>query len=344
MNKWGKMLQVAFTYIGTVVGAGFATGQEILQFFTQYGRTGVWTIALAVALFSWLGVKIMLLAHDVGAATYEDLNKYLFGDRLGRWISLFTLFMLFGVTTVMLAGAGSIFAEQLHWSYQAGLIITLALSYSIIVKGMNGIIAANSVVVPVMLLVTMIVVMYTLHTPGSDNWLRLTSDAPPGKAWTAPILYASYNLSMGQAVLVPLGSEMKDRSILKWGGLVGGAGLGLLLFAGHFALSAHMPGVAQFEIPMGHIVGDLGSGIRLLFLLAIFGEIFTTFIADVYGLSLQICQRTRWKTHGVVVSVLFLSYLVSQFGFSKLLSTLYPLFGLISLVWFAMMIGRRRTG
>lgn len=34
MNRKGvSTLKVAATYIGTVVGAGFATGQELLQFF-----------------------------------------------------------------------------------------------------------------------------------------------------------------------------------------------------------------------------------------------------------------------------------------------------------------------
>lgn len=34
MKSHVRTLQIAFTYIGTIVGAGFATGQEILKFFT----------------------------------------------------------------------------------------------------------------------------------------------------------------------------------------------------------------------------------------------------------------------------------------------------------------------
>lgn len=32
MKSHVRTLQIAFTYIGTIVGAGFATGQEILRF------------------------------------------------------------------------------------------------------------------------------------------------------------------------------------------------------------------------------------------------------------------------------------------------------------------------
>ncbi|MBC8080240.1 MAG: hypothetical protein H7X86_07830, partial [Gorillibacterium sp.] len=58
MRKIGQILQVAFTYVGTIVGAGFASGQEILQFFTRYGWMAVPTISVAAFLFIWLGIKI----------------------------------------------------------------------------------------------------------------------------------------------------------------------------------------------------------------------------------------------------------------------------------------------
>ena len=34
-QSWKAALQIAFTYIGTVVGAGFASGKEIVEFFVR---------------------------------------------------------------------------------------------------------------------------------------------------------------------------------------------------------------------------------------------------------------------------------------------------------------------
>ncbi len=48
----------------------------------------------------------------------------------------------------------------------------------------------------------------------------------------------------------------------------------MMLLAGHYALSARMPGIVQFEIPMAHIVVDLGRLVQILFILVIYGEIF----------------------------------------------------------------------
>ena len=79
--KGAQIVRVAFTYIGTVVGAGFASGQEILQFFTRYGWLASLTIALSTMLFIWIGIKLMLMAHDLKAESYEDLNQVLFGRK-----------------------------------------------------------------------------------------------------------------------------------------------------------------------------------------------------------------------------------------------------------------------
>jgi uncharacterized membrane protein YkvI len=341
MKKLGSILQVCFTYVGTVVGAGFATGQEILQFFTRYGWTATLTIGLASALFVWLGIKLMLLAHDVKARSYEDLNKLLFGEKVGAWISFFMLITLFGVTTVMLAGAGSVFLEQFRLPYQLGLAVTLLLSFLVLSKGIKAIVAVNSFVVPLMLTFSGIVVWYTWDLPGSDNWLHLTSDYTSGRIWMAPVLYAAFNLSMAQGVLVPLGAQTKDRSVLFWGGICGGGLIGVMLLAGHFALSAQMPGISQFDIPMGQLIHKLGPLLQLMFVGVIYGEIFTTFIADVYGLCTQLEQHTRLSRTWVLLLILSLSYVVSQFGFKTLLSTLYPLFGLISSAWLVMIIRQR---
>lgn len=343
LKKWGSILQVSFTYVGTVVGAGFATGQEILQFFTRYGWMATLTIGIASALFVWLGSKLMLLAHEAKAKSYEDLNKLLFGNKVGGWISLFTLITLFGVTTVMLAGAGSVFAEQLHLPNQLGLLLTLLLSYILLVKGMNAILAVNSVVVPLMIFFSCTLVWQTWDSPWSSNWIILESDYSLGRIWFAPLLYAAFNLAMSQAVLVPLGAQMKDRSVLYWGGVWGGFSIGLMLLAGHFALSAQMPGVIQYEIPMGALIHHLGTFLQLIFILVIYGEIFTTFLADIYGLSLQLEQRTPLSYQQIIPVVLILSYAVSQFGFKTLLSSLYPLFGLLSLAWMVMIIFWRQS-
>lgn len=340
-KRLGKVLQIASTYMGTIVGAGFATGQEILQFFTRFGYWGTFTIALSTVLFIWLGTKMMLIASEIRAKSYEDLNKSLFGDKYGRLISHFMLVVLLGVTAVMLAGAGTIFYEHWNISYQSGLLITIAACYFLLRKGMNAILTVNAIVVPIMLLFTALIMIDTFQTPGADKFYKLSSDYSIWAAWASPFLYTAFNLSMSQAVLVPLGSEIRDRKLIIAGSWVGGIGIGFMLLAGHIALSVHMPGIQQFAIPMGGIARQLGPSVQFIYIFIIFAEIFTTLIADIYGLTLQLHERLKWARSLIVLLILAICYVASQIGFGTLLSTLYPLFGLISFGWLILIIRKR---
>lgn len=340
-KRASNVLHIAFTYMGTIVGAGFATGQEILQFFTKFGYWGTFTIAIATGLFIWLGTKMMLVASEIRAKSYEDLNIALFGPRFGRLISHFMLVVLLGVTAVMLAGAGTIFYEHWNMPYQVGLLITIAGSFLLLRKGMKAILTVNAIVVPVMLLFTVLVIIETFQTPGSNKFITLTTDHSIWAAWASPFLYTAFNLSLAQAVLVPLGAEIRDKKTIITGSWVGGIGIGFMLMAGHFALSVHMPGIQQFAIPMGGIARELGYYVQFIYIFLIFSEIFTTLIADIYGLTLQLEERLKWSRELLTLGILALCYLASQIGFGPLLSTLYPLFGLISLGWLYLMVRRK---
>ena len=53
-TKWGAVLQIAAVYVGTIVGAGFATGQEIVEFFSRFGFIGLIGILMSGYLFIFL--------------------------------------------------------------------------------------------------------------------------------------------------------------------------------------------------------------------------------------------------------------------------------------------------
>lgn len=333
MKNGFRVFQIAFTYIGTIVGAGFATGQEILQFFTQYGKWATLTILFSTSLFIWLGTKMMTISRQIGAASYEDLNKHLFGKKAGALISMAMLVILLGVNSVMLAGAGSVFSEHLNLHYQTGLLITIIGSYLVLSRGMNAIMKMNSVVVPFMILLSVLIVFKTSHLPTAFRFITLTTDHPPILAWLSPLLYTSFNLLMAQAILVPLGSRIENRKTLRMGGILGGIGVGFMLLSAHFAMSAQMPNIMQYEIPMGNIAVQLGTAIHLIYIILIFMEIFSTFVADMYGVTLQLQQRLSVSPKLISLTVMLMCYLLSQFGFSNLLSILYPIFGLLGLFW-----------
>ncbi|MED2972033.1 MULTISPECIES: hypothetical protein [unclassified Fictibacillus] len=331
-----QIIQIAATYIGTVVGAGFATGREIVEFFTVHGSAGFLGILISGFLFIFLGTKVMLLARTIGADTYESLNRYLFGDRFASGINFIMFIMLFGVTSVMLSGTGALFSEQLHLPFHAGIMLTIILCFLVMQKGMNGILWTNSVIVPVMILFSLIISVSMLFSPIEAPLIRTEDFTQHWKWLLSPFTYAAFNLTLSQAVLVPLSREAEDDTVIKWGGALGGLGLTFILLNSHFALYL-VPQSVQYEIPVAEIISKLGIFVHFLFLIVVYGEIFTTLIGNLFGLIEPMKQSFKLSSNVILGLLMGGGYVISLFGYSSLLHYLYPLFGVIGLSYLAIL-------
>lgn len=337
-------LQIAFTYIGTVVGAGFASGQEILQFFTLLGPMAYPAILLAVALFAWVGVQMLLLGHKLKARSYREMTAYLFGSKLAALIDTAMMVMLFFVTVAMLAGVGALFEEQLNLSFQIGVLLTMVLTFLTILRGMKGIMVANTIIVPVMLLVVITIFLQSFFQTEFKPQLTAAHPESAGYSWIfSAITYAALNMGLAISVLVPMGGEMKKPSVLKLGGLLGALGLGIMLLGAQYAMSTRMPMIAEYEVPMGFLSSTFSPLMQGLFIMALWGEIYSTLIANVFGLSSQLTSPQN-KVQGSLITVVILTaaFFVAQVGFSNIVHYLYPVFGYVSFLLLLLLLWPRR--
>ncbi|RAL21846.1 hypothetical protein [Thermoflavimicrobium daqui] len=340
-GKWRLTFQVGFTYIGTVIGAGFASGQEMLQFFSVYGKYSYLGIMISTFFFAWLGVRMMVIGARLGADSYQEFNRFLFGKRLGEWMNHLVTIMLFGVTVAMLAGTGALFEEQLGLSFHLGVWLSIIFAYWFNLRGLDGILSVNTFVVPFMLGFMLFVVWMGLQQGEvGPLWEKLPIRAEPH--WLiATISYIAFNLVLSQSVLVPLGASIRDEVILRWGGWIGAIGLGIMMLIGNMVIQWHLEEVLLAKIPMGWVIAEIGKGIQLLFLLLVWGEILTTLIGDVYGLAASLRKWVSIRTTWLITGIFLLAYLLSFVGFSNLVRYLYPLFGYCGLGMVFLLVVRR---
>lgn len=97
-----KSLQIAGAYVGLIVGAGFASGQEILQFFTSLGWMGVLGALVATLLFAFLGMQLAQLGSSMQTTSHKDVIYHICGRYLGIVVDIIVTFFLFGVAVVMI--------------------------------------------------------------------------------------------------------------------------------------------------------------------------------------------------------------------------------------------------
>lgn len=339
-GQWKPVLQIAFTYIGTVVGAGFASGREIYEFFVRYGPQGLAGILIATFLFVWAGIQVMSVARRIQAESYQDVSIYLFGKTLGSVFNGLLLTVLLGTSSVMLAATGALVRENFQLPAQLGIWSTLLFVFFITIRGLPAIHSVNSLFVP--LLIGFMALVFWHAAPWAEHSdIPVISSAQPWSGLVAPISYVALNTALTQSVLVPIGRACRDPRILVWGGVLGGGGIGLLLILAYLAMTAQPAVVQVADMPMIALLSGMGKSITLLFALVVWIEILSSLIANVYGLAQQTKQWLSLQMPVVTLLILACCYLVSFLGFKTLLALLYPLFGKMVAFFLGMLLIRQ---
>jgi len=333
--------KIAATYIGTVVGAGFATGQEILQFFAVFGINGFFGIIIATALFILFGYIIMSLGYKLSAKSHLEIIQHCGGKVLSRGMDLLITFFLFGGLTAMLAGTGALFAQQFGLPAIAGNILMMIITAITVMTGINGVINSISAIVP-FLLVSVVGISLFSAFGGTGSAIEVASIENSGLIrhwlWSA-VLYVSYNTVVSTAVLAPLGAAAKDEKVIFRGALLGGLGLGVGMTAVFLALRNNMAAIQGLEVPLIHIAGNIARAIAIIYAIVLVAEVYTTAVGSQFGLSARLGEKLRYRRKTVIVATSIAALFASLFGFSNLVRVLYPLVGyggvvlLICLLW-----------
>ena len=62
-----NVMKFAGAFIAFIIGSGFATGQEIMQFFTSNGLYSLVSIIISLILFTYFGSTVMSCGFDYGS-------------------------------------------------------------------------------------------------------------------------------------------------------------------------------------------------------------------------------------------------------------------------------------
>lgn len=325
IDKAGRVAAVASIYIGTVVGAGFASGQEIQQFFSKYGGFGTYGLLCSTLLLSYLGSKAMEWGRRIQAASYQEFLHHLAGGWLGRAGELIMTVFLLLLTGVMLSGAGMI-SVQLGFGWGWGCWGTILATIVVLSRRLSGIKGVNLLVIPLLFLTGI-----RLRLSVKPISVGAPFEASPSILWlVSAIQYSAYNIFLALPVLVTLHQLEKDRQVLTWGGILGGFSLGLLALLFHQTLLSCS--VGKDELPLLTLASGWGGWWRFLYPMVLWGELFTTLTAHTYGLATRLgFVKNRWFLAQLFI-LLCCSVIVSRFGFSRLIGVFYPIFGIASLL------------
>lgn len=338
---------IASAFIGVIVGAGFASGQEVLQYFTSFGVMGIFGGIITTALFAYVGMMLVWLGSKMKTDSHKEVihkvtGKSAFGSIVGWTIDLVIIFTLFGVGVVMLAGAGSNLSQQFGL---APIIGTLIMTVLILLAGMlkvEGVVKVIGNITPFLIVFIVIISVYSFFTVDTSfaelNKISDSYSSTLPNWFIAGINYASFNTAVGASMAIVMGGAEKDSKIAGMGGLLGGLALGVMIILSHLAIFSKLDTVGDLDMPMLGIVNEISPILGVFMAIVIFGMIFNT------GLGMFYAFASRFTFVGTnsfkifyIVSVIVGSGL-SFVGFTDLVAIFYPLIGYLGLVLILVLI------
>lgn len=331
----GKRLKMASAFIGIIVGAGFASGQEILQYFTSFGYKGTWAAILSTALFAYLGMTLTRLGSRMRTTSHKEVIYKISGPYLGVIVDAVIIFTLFGVGVVMIAGAGSNLNQQFGLMPYVGSFIMVILVLLTTMLNVDKVVAVIGSVTPFLVVTITVVAVYsfmTMDAPLSlmDPIARDVKTSLPN--WfVAAINYVSFNIALGASMAIVMGGAERDERTAAWGGFLGGLGLGVLILMSHLAIFTKVETVATYDLPMLHIVNDISPAFGIVMAFILFGMIFNTAVSMFFAFGARFMKVGTTKFKGFVATTLIAGFAASFVGFTDLVAWFYPKIGYMGL-------------
>lgn len=337
-----ESLKIAGAFVGVIVGAGFASGRELLLMFVDFGAWGLAGAVVSAALFTFLGMALASLGSRLRAASHKDVVQALCGKHLGALVDLMITFFMFAVTVVMLAGGGALLEQQFGIPAIAGSVLVTLIVVAIVCLDVHKVIGMIGAVTPFLIITAVGVALYGAATRdlsfGELNQLAAKQEAGASHWLLGALLYVSYNIVAGVPILAIMGGAAKGEKQAMWGGILGGALLGLLMLVMSLGLLSRLDSVADLPMPMLSIAGEVSPALGLLMALIIFCMILNTAVGTLYSFSARLLPAGTRQFRLGSIAAGALAFVGSLVGFISLVGQVYPFFGYLGFLLIAAVV------
>lgn len=342
-NNWGvgfkRTLLIAGAMCSFLIGAGFATGQEALQYFTAHGWWGVAAIVLVILAFGW----VMASVTEWGRKHQLDrVDPFIdiCGKFIGTFLRVLVPLFIFAVAVTMVAGAGALFHDQLGQPVFVGSILMTIVLAATLMLGFRRLVEVLGRVGPIIIgfvaFVSIWVLIREFDTLGSAT--AMLAEYQPPKAmddlFLSTFLYCTSVMVMAVPFLSSLGKTVGGRKSTAKGGILAAVGFGTVMMMTSLALLAALPLVHDKAAPLVLLGGQILPLVGYAFFIVTFLGIFTTAAPMLWTIADQLPIRTQ-SAYRWTVLVLSLAALVggSLFPFGQLVGAIYPFIGLFGMVF-----------
>ena len=304
--------------MGSLIGAGFASGQEIMIYFGAFGRAGALGVAICAALLFCLVLSVCLILLKSGARDFGELLNKSFGRMASRIFTAVFLTFTFIAFGVMAAGFGEGASQHLGADRRVGAFVFLIIMMLVMRAGERGVVAVNVALTPVMTAAVLFVSIYVLRRgviPASDAALPAAGSA---------VLYAGYNAILGIAVMAQLSHLVRSRMTALISAIITSGAFGTLMLVLWLLMTKNYASLSPYGIPMLYAAASIHPLVGHIYFAALLMAMITT--GACCGFSLCGSLNINMKRGAYILPICAAPFIA--FDFSALIARLYSLFGI----------------
>lgn len=338
-----EQIKIGLAFVGLVVGAGFATGLEVIQYFMSFGLTGLWGIVVAGVIMAAAGAVILQLGCFFLAEEHHSVFRQIAHPVISRTLDIAVILTLFCIGFVMLAGAGSNLEQQFGlptWIGSLIMVVLVATTGLLNVEKVSNIISG---VTPLLILAVVTVFLYTLfNMPGDFGRLSELASAeasPVSPWWLSALNYVGLALILGVSMSLVIGGAHSSLRATMRGGLLGGTVYTILLAMLAFTMLANIEVVAGDDVPTLSLFESIHPVLALTMTFIIFLMIYNTAIGMFFALGKRVTASRPQRYVPVFFALCAAGYGVSFVGFETLMTYVYPVLGYLGLAMVVLLVG-----
>ena len=333
-----NILRVVFVIIGTLIGAGFASGQEVYLFFYSYGIKGIVGIFISSILMGIIIYKTLILVKENDINNYKDLlyllikneeNKIFLNIKniINIIINMFILITLF----IMIAGFGAYFEQELGINSLIGGSVLAILCFFVFRTNQKGVVKVSEILVPILIVFITIISILNLKDFDINIIKNYLINNNRYNFLLSSIVYCSYNSILLIPVLITLNNYINNKRQVISISVISTIIIILLSISLFFILTKVDVDISKLEMPAVYVVSRMSKIFVIIYGFIILGSIFTTAVSLGNSFLQNVSKNKKSYTH-IAFIMCITSIAISQIGFSNLINYLYPIFGYLGII------------
>ncbi|MDY5784881.1 hypothetical protein, partial [Corynebacterium sp.] len=327
---------ISFAFVGVVVGAGFASGQEAMQYFVAFGEQGIWGAVLGSVLMLLGGISILQLGSYYQAKEHMEVLGNISSKIIAWVLDIATIVTLFSIGFVMFAGAGSNLNQQFGIPLWIGAVIMLGLVIFFGMLDVRKVTRAIGVLTPFLLVFVIAGCTWTLMNADvslsalDTNAANVSTTLP--NWWISALNYTGLNFICVTSMAIVIGGSHLDTRSAGLGGFFGGLGYLMMLMLLTLGLMSRAETVAGDDMPLLSLINQLHPALGLAMSLVLFGMIFSTSLGMFYALGKRLSRGREGRFRVIFITACVIGFGLSFFGFQPLVAHVYPVLGYMGLL------------